>query len=69
MENNFDMHQWRAKHLRESTETRTVTELGDFQGTLGELQSIIANLIQEYGESAMLTADAGHNNVEFIITV
>lgn len=55
--------------LKESAETRTIPELGDFQGTLGELQSIISNLIQEYGESAMLTADAGHNNVEFIITV
>ena len=69
MENNFDIHNWQARFLKESTETRTVTELGDFQGTLGELQSIISNLIQEYGESAMLTADAGHNNVEFIITV
>jgi hypothetical protein len=69
MENNFDIHNWQARFLKESTETRTVTELGDFQGTLGELQSIVSNLIQEYGESAMLTADAGHNNVEFIITV
>ena len=55
--------------LKETTETRTVIELGDFQGTLGELQSIVSNLIQEYGESAILTADAGHNNVEFILTV
>ena len=69
MENNFDIHNWQARFLKESTETRTVTELGDFQGTLGELQTIVSNLIQEYGESAMLTADAGHNNVEFIITV
>lgn len=69
MERDFDIHRWQARHLRESTERRTVTELGDFQGTLGELQSIIANLIQEYGESAMLTTDAGYNNVEFIITV
>ena len=67
--NNFDLHQWQDKYLKESTETRTITELGDFQGTLGELQLIISNLIQEYGESAMLTADAGHNNVEFIITI
>lgn len=65
----INIHEWQRKYLKENAETRTVTELGDFQGTLGELQSIISNLIQEYGESAMLTVDAGHNNVEFIITV
>lgn len=69
MENNFDIHNWQARFLKEAVSTKSITELSDFQGTLGELQSIISNLIQEYGESAMLTADAGHNNVEFIITV
>jgi len=69
MKKDFDIHQWQAKYLKEAVETRAIAELNDFQGTLGELQSIISNLIQEYGESAMLTADAGHNNVEFIITV
>ena len=69
MENNFDIHNWQARFLKEAVGTKSITELSDFQDTLGELQSIISNLIQEYGESAMLTADAGHNNVEFIITV
>ena len=68
MENTFDIHNWQAKFLKENTDTTSVEELGDFDGTLGQLQSIISGLIQHYGKDAQIRVDAGHNNVEFIIT-
>jgi NOL1/NOP2/fmu family ribosome biogenesis protein len=67
MENNFDIHQWQAKFLKENTDVTSVEELGDFDGTLGQLQSIISGLIQHYGKDTQIRVDAGHNNVEFVI--
>jgi hypothetical protein len=68
MERDFNIHQWQAKFLKENTDTTSVGELGDFDGTLGQLQSIVSGLIQHYGKDAQIRVDAGHNNVEFIIT-
>jgi len=63
----FSIHNWQAKFLKENTDVTSVEELGDFDGTLGQLQSIISGLIQHYGKDAQIRVDAGHNNVEFVI--
>jgi hypothetical protein len=68
MKNNFDIHQWQAKYLKESVNQASVEELGDFDGTLGQLHSIVSRLVQQYGDGAQIRVDAGHNNVDFIIT-
>ncbi len=63
----FSIHNWQAKFLKENTDVTSVEELGDFDGTLGQLQSIISGLIQHYGKDTQIRVDAGHNNVEFVI--
>ena len=67
MKRDFNIHEWQAKFLKENTDTTSVGELGDFDGTLGQLQSIISGLIQHYGKDTQIRVDAGHNNVEFVI--
>jgi hypothetical protein len=41
-----------------------IQELSDFQGTLKDLSTILAQLIVKYGFDAVLYTDAGFNNVE-----
>lgn len=44
-----------------------ISELGDFDGTLGEFKEIIDRLVVEYGQQSLISFDAGYNNVSVIV--
>jgi hypothetical protein len=44
-----------------------VNELGDFAGTIEELQEILNKLAEQYGKEAQIKVDAGYNNVDFLV--
>jgi len=49
------------------TLAQDVVELQDFSGTLGELQTKIATLIEQYGDKRKCAFDGGGNNVSFAL--
>lgn len=44
-----------------------ISDLSDFEGTLGELKKIVDLLLKDYKKSAKCKFDAGYNNVSFYI--
>ena len=46
-----------------------IPELTNFSGTIGELQDILAELLDSYGEDAIIKFDAGYNNVDVSVVV
>lgn len=46
---------------------RRIEELGDFSGSLKQLQYIVNSLVKEFGENATVEFDAGYNNVCVIV--
>jgi hypothetical protein len=51
------------------TTTIDIPELADYGGTLGDLRKKLNMLIKRYGTDAVLRTDAGHNNVQFTLTI
>lgn len=47
----------------------TIEELSDFDGSIDHLIEILMMLGMEYGEYTRIRTDAGHNNVDFKLTV
>jgi len=45
-----------------------VESLGDYEGSLQQLQFIIEGLIEQYGGETIIKTDAGYNNVSFLLT-
>ena len=64
---NFNLKKYLAEN-RLLKEEIDISDLGDFDGTLGELASEINSLIDEYGPNSRIRLDAGHNNVSFMVT-
>lgn len=46
----------------------TVEELQDFSLTLGTMEEIVTDLIAKHGRAATIYCEAGHNNVEVLIS-
>ena len=47
----------------------SIDKLEEFSGRLEELHSIIEDLIHTYGKNAVISFDAGHNNMVCELTV
>lgn len=44
-----------------------IESLSDYQGSIGYLIDELIHLQEIYGKDTIITVDAGHNNVSFVI--
>lgn len=55
----------KKKRRKKVVDQKDLNELDDASFPLKKWQSVIRSYIEKYGDKAVLSTDAGHNNVEF----